>query len=835
MLEQLLTDAVSENGWMPHGFCIQWTPGLLWTYVISDALIALAYYSIPFALAYFVWHRKDLQFRWVFLMFSVFILACGTTHLFSIVLLWHPFYGLDALLKAITAVLSIITAVYLVWVLPLALRLPSPAELEQEIEQRKLSQQALQDSEAKLHLLSKQLTTLIETIPDAIFLKDGEGRWLVANEFAQRLFKLRDVAWQGRTNLELATINPEQHTMYEKCAKEEEFAWVARHLIIFQTHSVDDAGRSCEFEVRTTPLFKVDGGRKWLVVIARDISQQRSAERELRIAATAMESQEGIMVTDANNYILRVNSAFTRLTGYSAAEVIGKTPAILKSSRHDAAFYKALWEKLITEKQWQGEIWDRRKNGEIYPKWLTISAVTDPAGQIVNYVGAFTDLSEHKDAEAAIYRLAFYDPLTDLPNRRLLNDRLELSISCSARNHSHCAVLLIDLDNFKVINDTKGHGIGDLLLVEVSQRLKSCVRQGDTVARLGGDEFVIMLEDLDSRQDQAAVQAEAVGEKVLAMLNQPYWLDGQQHLSSASGGISLYSGIGLTAESVLKHADVAMYEAKRAGRNTLRFFDPDMQTLLETRMVLESELRQALEQEQFTLYYQVQIHNTQGVLGAEMLLRWAHPQRGLISPDRFIPIAEETGLIVPIGDWVLQTACRQLKAWAGKPLTRDLQLAVNVSVRQFSQPDFVGQLCKILEETGADATRLKLELTESLIMHNVTEAIEKMDELKRLGIRFSMDDFGTGYSSLAYLKKLPLTQLKIDQSFVRDITTDPNDAAIVQTIIGMANNLGLNVIAEGVETEEQRAGLERLGCFAYQGYLFSRPVPLAEFEALLGE
>ncbi len=835
MLEQFLVNLSGENGWMPHGFCIQWTPSILWTYVISDVMIALAYYSIPFALAYFVYCRKDLQFRKIFLLFAAFILACGTTHLFSIVLLWQPLYWIDVVLKAITAVLSIFTAICLVRLIPFALHLPSPAELEQEIERRKESELDLQESERNLQLLTKQLFTLIEAIPDAILLKNGEGRFLIANEIAKQLFNLHDIAWQGKTNQELVTLCPSMRSLYEKCVIDDESAWNTSSLHISEQIVLDKAGNYREFEIRKAPLFKDNGERKGLVVIGRDITERRLSEHDLRIAAITIEAQEGIMITDANNYILRVNQAFTRLTGYSPVEVIGKTPAVLKSGRHDHAFYKAMWEKLIPEKYWQGEVWDRRKNGEIYPKWLTITAVTDPVGHVTNYVGAFTDLSEHKDAEAAIHRLAFYDPLTDLPNRRLLNDRLDLAITMSGRNRLYGAILMIDLDNFKTVNDTKGHGIGDQLLGNVAKRLKVCIRQGDTLARLGGDEFVILLEDLNKNEGKAAVQAQGVGEKVLKVINQPCLLEGHKLHSSASIGVSLFSGSQLTGEELLKYADTAMYKAKHDGRNTLCFFDPAMQILLETRVTLESALRNALSDEQLQLYYQLQIDSTYRIIGAEVLLRWNHPQLGFISPADFIPIAEETGLILPIGDWVLRTACLQLKAWENVPLTQDLQLAVNVSARQFSQANFVKQVCKILVQTGANAKLLKLELTESLVMHNVAETIEKMETLKLLGIRFSMDDFGTGYSSLSYLKKLPLSQLKIDQSFVRDLITDPNDAAIIQTIIGMAHNLRLNVIAEGVETEEQRACLERLGCLTYQGYLFSKPVPVAEFEMLLNE
>ncbi|MDO8845177.1 EAL domain-containing protein [Methylicorpusculum sp.] len=828
-----LSDLFNLGEMVPHGFCIKWTPGLLWSYVAADTLIALSYFSIPFSLYYFVSRRKDLQFRRIFLMFSAFILACGTTHLFSILLLWQPFYWVDAILKAITAVISFVTAIYLARIIPQALSLPSPAALEREIEQRKQYQLELQGSESNLRILTDQLTTLIESIPDTIFFKDGEGRLLIANECARQLFKLHEVAWQGKTKLQLVAEQPDLHELYEKCFNDDESTWNIHDRLVCEENVIIGDGNVHKFEVRKTAVFNDDSERKGLVVIVRDITDRWLAERELRIAATTIESQEGIMVTDEKNRILRINRAFTRLTGYIPAEVIGKTPAILKSGRHDKAFYQAMWEKLISEKHWQGEVWDRRKSGEIYPKWLTINAVTDPTGQVTNYVGAFSDLSEHKDAEAAIHRLAFYDPLTDLPNRRLLNDRLELAMMVSDRNQAHCAMLLIDLDNFKIINDTKGHGIGDLLLIEVGKRLKSCVRQGDTVARLGGDEFVIMLENLDAELETAVVQAERVGEKIIQSFTQSHLLDGKEHHSSASIGISLFFGSQLTSEEIMKHADTAMYEAKQAGRNALRFFDPDMHATLEARVTLESDLRHALELDQLRLYYQLQIDNTGRVLGAEVLLRWQHPQHGMISPAQFIPIAEESGLIVPIGEWVLHSACMQLKAWENDPLTKDLHLAVNVSVRQFRHPNFVEQMWNILKHTGADGLKLKLELTESLVMQNVRDTIDKMEEMQLFGIHFSMDDFGTGYSSLSYLKRLPLSQLKIDQSFVRDLIYDTCDAAIIQTIIGMAHNLGLNVIAEGVETEEQRACLECLGCFSYQGYLFSKPVPRVEFEALL--
>ena len=453
--------------------------------------------------------------------------------------------------------------------------------------------------------------------------------------------------------------------------------------------------------------------------------------------------------------------------------------------------------------------------------------------EVSNVMRALGDMqTKLGESEVAIHQLAFYDPLTNLPNRRLLRDRLQQALCASARNQLNGAVLMIDLDHFKIINDTRGHAIGDRLLVEVAQRIQSNVRQADTVARLGGDEFIIALVDLSSNDVQAAIQAEIVGMQILTALSQPYVLENQTHHSSASMGVCLFRGQHVGIDDLLKRADIAMYQAKGDGRNTLSFYDPKIQASLESHSAWESELREAVALNQLRLYYQIQVDHLHGVLGAEVLLRWEHPREGLVMPDRFIPIAEASGLIVPIGEWVLKTACEQLKAWAINPAAEHFVLAVNVSARQFSQPDFVSRVTHTLAQTGVDPKKIKLELTESMVLHNVADTIDKMKQLHSLGVDFSMDDFGTGYSSLAHLTELPIQQLKIDRSFVRHIATNFNDAVIVQTIIGMAQNLGMTVIAEGVETEAQRVCLEKFGCPTYQGYLFGRPLPLLEFEKL---
>jgi len=460
-----------------------------------------------------------------------------------------------------------------------------------------------------------------------------------------------------------------------------------------------------------------------------------------------------------------------------------------------------------------------------------LSRVGDSFNEMADGFSAM--LEARKLAEEDIHRLSFYDPLTNLPNRRLLLDRLQHALATSTRSGRHGAILFIDLDNFKAINDTKGHNFGDLLLIEVAQRLQSCVREGDTVARLGGDEFVVMLEDLGSMAEHAAAQAEEVGEKILSALNRYYLIKEQEFHCTASIGTSLFIDRGASADELLRYADMAMSQAKKAGRNTIRFFDPKMQAALEARTILEADLRQALAGQQFRLYYQAQVDEAGRIFGAEALVRWIHPQRGMVPPCQFIPLAEETSLILDIGQWVLETACRQLASWSNDEQKCDLVLAVNVSTRQFKLADFVDRVAAVIREHRINPSRLKLELTESMVLDNLDDIVAKMHVLKALGVGLSMDDFGTGYSSLSYLKQLPLDQLKIDRSFINDIVTDPLDAVMVRTIIDMAHNFGLNVIAEGVETDAQLAFLKQYGCMAYQGYLFSKPVPVEEFEALL--
>lgn len=558
----------------------------------------------------------------------------------------------------------------------------------------------------------------------------------------------------------------------------------------------------------------------------------KAADDELRIAATAFQSQTAIMVTGPDVRILRVNAAFTWLTGYEQADVFGKSPAVLSSGRHDKLFYESMWRQIKRFDHWQGEIWNRRKGGEIYPEWLTISAVRDVDGALTYYVATFSDISQLKQAESEAHHLAYYDPLTSLPNRRLLLDRLGKALAVGKRSGEYTAVLMIDLDNFKTLNDTLGHDQGDKLLLEVASRLLSAVRDTDTVARLGGDEFIVMLEGLGADPEMAAVTAGVVAEKIMQLVNEPYLLaGGYLHFCSASQGVCLFHGHDETVETILKQADIALYMAKDAGRNAIRFFDTEMQIAIEARAHIEMGLRRSLLNDDFRLHIQPQLDANGHLIGAEALLRWLPDGEEGIGPEQFIPIAEERGLIIPIGLWVLDQACAALRRWMDSPMLASVYLSVNISARQFRQPDFVEQVSSALGRHGVMPSRLKLELTESLLLDNVDDVLFKMAALHLLGVSFSLDDFGTGYASLAYLKRFPFDQIKVDRTFVRDLVCDPDDAAIVRAIIAMGNTLRLEVVAEGVETDAQRAYLNRHGCTVFQGFLFGRPIPIEDFEA----
>jgi diguanylate cyclase (GGDEF)-like protein/PAS domain S-box-containing protein len=571
--------------------------------------------------------------------------------------------------------------------------------------------------------------------------------------------------------------------------------------------------------------------------IETDLQRQSEAldktNSELRIAAAAFNAQEGMIVTDTKGVILSANRAFVGLTGYTMEELAGETARLFRSHRRDSVFYQNMWNSVQSTGGWQGEMSLRTKSGEHCARWLTISAVKNETGEVTNYIGSYYDISKLKYAEEKIRELAFFDQLTGLPNRVLLIDRVRQALNANIRNKSFGALLFIDLDNFKTLNDSLGHDMGDLLLKTAAQRISHCVRADDTVARFGGDEFVVLLANLGTQKAKAAaLHAEAIGEKILAAFTEVFQLDTYEYPCTPSVGVTLFSPEDRNVDELLKRADLAMYDAKTAGRNGLRFFDPAMQTMISARAALETDLREDLKKERLLLHYQPQVDHEGRLLGAEALARWPHAQKGMVSPSEFIPVAESTGLILPLGALMLKIACRQLARWSADPVTERLTIAINVSALQMRQKNFVEQVREIIEQTGADPHRLKIELTESTLVSNVDDVIAKMDKLKAIGIGFSLDDFGTGYSSLSYLKRLPLDQLKIDRSFVKDVLVDPNDAAIAQMIIALSKSLGLSVIAEGVETEEQYAFLAHHGQINYQGYLFGRPLPPEDFEKL---
>ena len=560
--------------------------------------------------------------------------------------------------------------------------------------------------------------------------------------------------------------------------------------------------------------------------IQHDAQYPHTAENMLRLADEIFEhSSEAILITDARKRIISANPAFTQTSGYSLTEVRGQNPKVLASGKHDAEFYRAMWKSINTTGSWTGEIWDKHKLGHLYPKWMKIMAINDEHGKVMYYVSISTDSSASKEAEENIRHLAYYDVLTGLPNRTLLHDRIKQQLATAHRDNQSFALLFIDLDRFKYVNDSMGHVVGDQLLQLVASRLQESVREGDTVSRIGGDEFVILLRDTDA--EGAAFVAQALLDM---LLRQPFEIDGMSIPVHASIGISIYPDNGLDIGTLIKHADVAMYRAKEEGRNGFRFFTTEMNSRINQLFSMEKDLRLALDRNEFYLCFQPQMNlASRQLCGAEALIRWKHPEKGLISPAEFIPVAEETGQIIAIGEWVLRTVCKKIASWRTQGLPQHFPVAVNLSIRQLLQPDFTQLVTSLLQEYSIQPGELELEMTESIMLNDVQNALAFLTTMRDLGVRLSIDDFGTGYSSLSYLKKMPVHKLKIDQSFVRDIQTDQNDEAIVRSIINLAHQFNFNVIAEGIETSEQLDYLQTLGCDEMQGYFYARPLPEDEF------
>jgi len=687
-----------------------------------------------------------------------------------------------------------------------------------DAQQQKLAREALHQSEAYLRAIT-------EAVPDLALVLDEDGRYLKINASDDNMLfagvsellgkRLQEVLPTSQADLFLDFIS---RTLGSDSPQTIEYDMQTR------------IGNRT-FEGRARRLDALIQGRRAVVLMARDITDRVAYDQNRRIAAIAFESQQGMIVTDPKTRIIKVNKAFLRITGYTEADVIGQPTRMLGSGHQGPEFYQKLWRAITEEGFWQGEIWNRRKCGEVFPEWLTISAVRNDQGRIINYVASLTDITERKSAEQKIQHMAFYDPLTNLPNRRLLGDRLQQAIVSCARKGMYGALIFLDLDDFKNVNDLYGHQVGDELLSQVAQRLTNALREQDTVARLGGDEFVVLLEELESDAEEAGTQVEHIGINLLQALRQPYLVSGTYFHNSASLGVVMFNDAHHTADELMQHADLSMYNSKALGKNALSFYDPQMQAVVSLRLHLEEDIRRGLAAGEFVIYLQSQVGMHGQPEGAEALVRWQHPQRGLLGPGVFIEIAERSDLIEVMDIATLRQGCELLARWADHPQRAGLSLSVNISSRLLYRDDFIDLIRHLLDETQANPELLKLEITESLLLTDKNKAVIRMQTIREMGIRFSIDDFGTGYSSMAYLKQLPLDQLKIDQSFVRDLPENASSLAIVDAILALAHSLDLEVIAEGVETQAQRDVLSNSGCQHFQGYLFAKPVAVNVFEA----
>jgi diguanylate cyclase (GGDEF)-like protein/PAS domain S-box-containing protein len=675
----------------------------------------------------------------------------------------------------------------------------------------------LEESERKYRLLFENMTTGF-ALHEMIYDERGapvDYRFLEVNPAFERLTGTAAAALVGKTVKEVLP--------------DTEHCWIERHGTVARTGEAIAYQNYAGELGRYYDVWAFSLKEDTFATIITDITQRKESEDKLRLMAQVFEqSGDAILITDPDNRIIATNRSFTVLTGYTQEDVLGQNPKVLKSGREPKEFYEAMWEALAKENYWQGEIWEKRKDGSVYPKWLTITAIRNPQGELINYLASFSDITARKMAEQKIEHMAHHDPLTNLPNRFSLTERLSHALGLARRTEQHLAVIFIDLDRFKNINDSLGHHVGDLLLFEVAGRLSASVRASDIVARLGGDEFVIVVPQI-----QSGIAAAHIVSKIQKSLTRSYLLDGHELHITPSIGISVFPHDGESVEELMKNADAAMYHAKAQGRNNYQFFKHEMNAKAHERLLLENDLRQAVERGEFLVYYQPQVDAVAGrVVGVEALVRWQHPVRGIITPEQFIPVAEETGLILPLGDFVLETACRQLASWLAEGVP-PIRMAVNLSARQFQQSNLPQTVARILRETGIGPGLLELEITESVAMNRPEETIDHLLRFKDMGVELAIDDFGTGYSSLSYLKLFPVNRLKIDKSFVSDLETDANNGAIAAATIALAHTLGMEVVAEGVETDAQLGFLQDQKCEAVQGYFFSHPLPADSAGAFL--
>ncbi len=708
---------------------------------------------------------------------------------------------------------------------------------ELNVHQIELRMQNEQLVEAQQQLIASRndFITLFDLAPVGYLRLDEKGRILQSNRTVQEMLgkshsELRDKFLAVFIHADdLNIFNARYSAFYKK----PDGKHIELRLLDMQKNPIyiELSGRLIKKEAGASLDFNQD----CLLVNIIAIGERKKMEEQLELAAKVFEhSQEGILITSPDTTILKINLAFTAVTGYKPAEVIGRTPKILSSGRQGPAFYLNMWQKINKEGCWQGEIWNRRKNGDLYAEWLSICRINDKFGRASHYIGIFSDITLRKLNEKQIEQLAYFDTLTELPNRALLNDRLKQGIVQAVRHKLWLSVFFLDLDRFKILNDTLGHFAGDLLLQNVAKRLKSCVRESDTVARFGGDEFVILLTDFVDEQSAAHHSAE-IAKKILNMLSQPFDLSGNQFITSTSIGVTLFPKDGSSVGELIKNADAAMYHAKASGRNNYQLFSDSMRSEALTRSTLENDLHHALPNQELVVYYQplIDLQTPNQIIGFEALLRWNHPIKGLIPPDDFIPVAEETGMIVAIGEWVLKTACKQFKIWQKQVRQPPLKkICVNLSARQFLGNNLVHTIKQCLDDAELDPEFLEIEITETVMMQNMSTVISILQQLMTMGVTVSLDDFGTGYSSLTYLKKFPINSIKIDRSFVRDILNDPDDKVIVHSIISIARHMRLEIIAEGIENDEQASYLMQSGCRLGQGFLYSKPLPAEQLGAL---
>lgn len=693
--------------------------------------------------------------------------------------------------------------------------------------ERRFLENALDVTSKELTGVNNKLQLFIENAPTGIAMLDNRMRYLYASQRWLKDRRLTNVDIVGRSFYDCSPETDYMKIVFERCLKGQGSAQEEEKIV-----QSDGSVRWVRWETR--PWMDDDGKVGGIVVFSEDITDRKVAEEEFRIASVAFQSNDGMVVSDVTGKILRANESISRLTGYDSDELIGRNTSIFRSpSHHDATFYRNLWEAIKTEGKWEGNIWNRHKSGYPILFWLSISAVRDSEGKITHFVAIYSNSSDPKEAERRITELAYYDPLTNLPNRRLLLDRLNQAKTMAKRNKIYGAIILIDIDKFKNINDTRGHDVGDQVLIEVSKRLRSSLREVDTAARLGGDEFLVLVPELGKDLYQAENSLLTICNKLHLNISKPVSANSVKQVVTCSIGAALFSEKSLQANDLLKEADLALYDAKSAGRNTIRCFTQGLHDEFVKKVDIENDLRLAIERDEFTLMYQPQVDKNEKIVGAEALLRWHPIQKAPVDPDIFIPVAEETGLIVAIGEWVLKKACAELAQWSNSSKTKDVVLSINISSRQFRQPDFPDKVAQIVTESSINPSLLKLELTESLLLSDVDQVIDTMNKLREIGIIFSIDDFGTGYSSLSYLKRLPLNEIKIDKNFVADIASSEGDRAIIQSIFALAKALHLNVVAEGVESIVQRDLLIEEGCVCFQGYLYSKPLTADGFASLL--